>query len=125
MSAVNTQQELELLAKANAVTNLLAEGKFIDAMEEYLADDVQLFEGNNPAKIGKEFCLAEEHKLLDTVVAFHGYKVLSGPAVKDDTTFYEAVMEFRTNDGTEHRFEQVVRTKWQDGKIISERYYHA
>ncbi|MEX0312736.1 MAG: SnoaL-like domain-containing protein [Allomuricauda sp.] len=120
-----TIQEQELLTKANEVTDLLAEGKFIEAMENYLADDVQLFEGNNPAKVGKEFCLAEEQKLLDTVTAFHGYKVTSGPAVKGDTTFYEAVMEFDTNDGTKHRFEQVVRTQWKDGKIINERYYHA
>lgn len=120
-----TVQEQELLTKANEVTALLAEGKFIEAMEEYLAEDVQLFEGNNPAKVGKAFCLAEEKKLLDTVVAFHGYNVLSGPAVKDNTTFYEAVMEFRTNDGTEHKFEQVVRTTWENGKIVNERYYHA
>ena len=118
-------QEQELLTKANAVTSLLAEGQFINAMETYLADDVQLFEGNNPAKVGKAFCLAEEQKLLDTVTAFHGYTVTSGPAVKGDTTFYEAVMEFDTNDGTKHRFEQVVRTQWKDGKIINDRYYHA
>lgn len=120
-----TTQERELLEKANAVTALLAEGKFIDAMEEYLADDVQLFEGNNPPKVGKAFALAEEVKLLDTVTAFHRYTVVSGPAVKGDTTFYEAVMEFTTNDGTDNRFEQVVRTQWKDGKIINERYYHA
>ncbi|MGW9685278.1 hypothetical protein [Flagellimonas sp. 2504JD1-5] len=120
-----TIQEQELLSKANEVTSLLAKGKFIEAMENYLADDVQLFEGNNPAKVGKTFCLIEEQKLLDTVTAFHGYKVISGPAVKGDTTFYEAIMEFDTNDGTKHRFEQVVRTQWKDGKIINERYYHA
>ncbi|WP_420402155.1 SnoaL-like domain-containing protein [Flagellimonas sp.] len=120
-----TIQEQELLAKANEVTALLAEGKFIEAMENYLDDNVQLFEGNNPAKVGKDFCLAEEKKLLDTVTAFHGYTVISGPAVKGDTTFYEAVMEFTTDDGTDHRFEQVVRTQWKDGKIINERYYHA
>lgn len=124
METATTVLEQELLTKANEVTALLAEGKFIEAMEEYLDDNVQLFEGNNPAKIGKDFCLAEEKKLLDTVVAFHGYKVISGPAVKNDVTFYEAVMEFRTNDGTEHKFEQVVRTKWENGKIINERYYH-
>jgi len=120
-----TAQESELLEKANEVVALLAEGQFINAMETYLADDVQLFEGNNPAKAGKALCLAEEEKLLSTVTAFHGYNVTNGPAVKGDTTFYEAVMEFDTNDGTKHRFEQVVRTQWKDGKIINERYYHA
>lgn len=120
----NTQEQ-ELLSKANDVTSLLAQGRFINAMETYLADDVQLFEGNNPPKIGKAFCLEEEQKLLATVTAFHGYTVVSGPAVKGDTTFHEAVMEFDTNDGAKHRFEQVVRTQWKDGKIINERYYHA
>jgi len=124
MNNTKVIQENELLTKAVEVTNLLAEGKFIEAMEQYLDDDVHLYEGNNEPKIGKEFCLTEERNLLDTVVAFHGYNVLSGPAVKDDTTFYEAVMEFRTNDGKEHKFEQVVRTKWKNGKIVNERYYH-
>jgi len=119
-----TTQETEILTNINAVLNLLAEGKFIEAMTEYLADDVKLYEGNNDPKIGKAFCIAEEQKLLSTVVDFGGYKVLSGPAVKGDTSFYEAVMEFKTNDGTEHRFEQVVRTKWENGKIVNERFYH-
>ncbi|MEO0527388.1 MAG: SnoaL-like domain-containing protein [Bacteroidota bacterium] len=125
MESIKTPHEEELLINVNEVTKLLSEGKFIEAMEEYLDRDVQLIEGNNEPKIGKEFCLAEEKKLLDTVVAFHGYKVISGPSVKGDTTFYEAVMEFRTKDGTEHKFEQVVRSKWKNGKIINERYYHA
>ncbi len=120
-----TIQEQELLTKVNEVTALLGQGKFIEAMNGYLADDVQLFEGNNPAKVGKAFCIDEEEKLLATVTAFHGYNVTSGPAVQGDTTFYEAVMEFDTNDGTKHRFEQVVRSQWKDGKIINERYYHA
>jgi len=120
-----TIQEQELLNNVNEVTALLSQGQFINAMETYLADDVQLFEGNNPPKVGKAFCLLEEQKLLDTVTAFHGYTVTNGPAVKGDTTFYEAVMEFDTNDGTQHRFEQVVRSQWKDGKIVNERYYHA
>ena len=125
METITTTQEQEILGKAKEILSLLGEGKFLEAMNEHLADDVHLYEGNNDPKVGKAFCIAEEQKLLDTVVAFGGYKVLSGPAVAGDTTFYEAVMEFKTNDGVSHRFEQVVRTQWKDGKIASERYYHA
>ena len=118
-------EEKQILSNVNDITSLLAEGKFIDAMEKYLADDVQLYEGNNAPKVGKEFCIIEEKKLLETVTDFYGYKVISGPSVQGNTTFYEAVMGFKTNDGVEHEFEQVVRTKWRNGKIINERYYHA
>ncbi len=120
-----TNQEQEILTNVNAVLSLLAEGQFIQAMETYLDDDVTLWEGNNEPKRGKAHCLKVEEELLATVTAFHGYEVKSGPAVSGDTSFYEAVMSFDTNDGTSHRFEQVVRTKWRNGKIIDERYYHA
>lgn len=120
-----TSQEQEILTNATAVLNLLAEGKFIDAMETYLDDAVVLWEANAPAKEGKEHCINVEKDLLKDVTEFIGYKLVSGPAVHGDTSFYEAVMEFVTKDGTHNRFEQVVRTKWKNGKIIDERYYHA
>lgn len=123
--SIVTSQEQEILTNAKAVLDLLAQGQFIRAMDTYLDDNVSLWEGNNPAKKGKAHCIKLEEELLATVTAFHGYELKSGPAVSGDTSFYEAVMSFDTNDGTSHRFEQVVRTKWKAGKIIDERYYHA
>lgn len=125
MAAV-AQQEQTILNNANNVLELLAEGQFIKAMDQYLADDVQLIEANSEPKVGKAHCIALEEELLATVTAFHGYEVKNGPAVKGNTSFYEAVMKFDTNDGQSHTFEQVVRTTWNnEGKIIEERYYHA
>ena len=118
-------QEKEVLANVTNVLELLGKGDFIKAMDTYLDDNVKLWEGNNPAKEGKINCIKLEEELLATVTAFHGYEVKSGPAVFGDTSFYEAVMSFDTNDGAKHRFEQVVRTKWKNGKIIDERFYHA
>lgn len=123
--SVAISQEQEILTNVNAVLELLGKGEFIKAMDTYLDDNVKLWEGNNAAKEGKAHCIKQEEDLLATVTPFHGYTVKSGPAVVRDTSFYEAVMEFDTNDGTRHRFEQVVRTKWRDGKIVDERYYHA
>lgn len=103
---------------------LLGKGQFIEAMEKYLADDVVLQEANNEPKVGKETALIAEKELLATVTDFGGYE-MKNIAVSGDTSYYEAVMEFTTNDGVSHRFEQVNRTVWRDGKIINERYFHA
>jgi len=46
-------------------------------------------------------------------------------AVKGNTSYYEAVMEFTTNDGVRHRFEQVNRTKCKKGLITNKRYFRA
>lgn len=121
-----TAQEQTILENAQNVLKLLAKGQFLEAMDQYLADDVKLIEANAQPKEGKDHCIALEKELLSTVTAFHGYEVKNGPAVSGNTSFYEAVMKFDTNDGQSHTFEQAVRTTWnEEGKIVEERYYHA
>ncbi len=121
-----TTQEQKIENNVKAVLELLAKGEFLEAMDQYLADDVQLIEANAAPKVGKENSIALEKELLSTVTAFHGYELKNGPAVSGNTSFYEAVMKFDTQDGQSHTFEQAVRTTWNDeGKIIEERYYHA
>ena len=122
---VQTNVEQDILRNVNDVLGLLAEGKFIEAMQKYLHEDVTLCEANGRPKNGKAHCISKEQELLATVTEFIRYELVSGPAVKGDTSFYEAIMEFVTNDGQKHTFEQVVRTKWLDGEIIDEKYYHA
>jgi len=116
----NTIIEIALLD----LEELLGKGQFIAAMEKYLADDVVLQEANNEPKVGKEVCLQAEKELLATVTNFGGYQ-MKNIAISGDTSYYEAIMDFTTNDGKQHHFEQINRTKWRDGKIINERYFHA
>ena len=104
--------------------DLLGKGQFLEAMDKYLADDVVLQEANEEPKRGKDVCIAAEKELLATVTEFIKYEV-NNVAISGDVSYYEAVMEFKTADGQHHRFEQVNRTQWRDGKIINERYYHA
>lgn len=103
---------------------LLGKGQFLEAMDKYLADNVVLQEANGAPKVGKDVCIAAEKELLATVTEFIRYDV-NNIAVTGDYSYYEAIMEFKTNDGQHHNFEQVNRTQWKDGKIINERYYHA
>ena len=122
IATVSIQEQIE--NNLNDVLSHLSKGQFIDAMQKYLHENVTLTEANGTPKKGKAYCIAKEEELLATVSEFIRYEVISGPAVKGDTSFYESVMEFITNDGVKHTFEQVVRTKWKDGQIIDERFYH-
>lgn len=122
---VQTSVEQEILENVTDALSLLAEGKFIEAMQKHLHEDVTLCEVNGTPKKGKAHCISKEQELLATVTEFIRYELISGPAVNNDISFYEAVMEFVTDDGKKHKFEQVVRSRWEDGKIIDELYYHA
>ena len=103
---------------------MLGKGQFLEAMDKYLTDDVVLQEANGTPKVGKDVCIQAEKDLLETVTEFIRYDILDY-AISGDTSYYEAIMEFKTNDGQHHRFEQINRTKWKDGKITNERYFHA
>ena len=118
------KNEKQIKAALKDLKNLLGKGEFIVAMEKYLHQDVELQEANNKPKVGKDVALQAEKELLETVTSFGGY-TMKNVAVRGSTSYYEAIMEFTTNDGVEHRFEQVNRTKWKDGLIINERYFHA
>ncbi len=115
--------ETQNLAKLNNLLALLAEGKFIDGMEAYFADDVEIREAGQPAKRGRDLCIAVEKALLAGVSEFIQYTAHSKGA-GGDTTFYEATMEFKTRDGRHVVQDQAVVTTWKDGKIVNERYYH-
>ncbi len=121
---IRKSNEKQIRAALKDLKNLLGKGEFMVAMEKYLHDDVELQEANNEPKVGKEVCLQAEKELLETVTDFGGY-TMKNVAVRGNVSYYEATMEFTTNDGVQHRFEQVNRTKWEDGLIINERYFHA
>ena len=107
------------------IHELLSKGGFIEAMETYLHDDVELIEANDEPKKGKEFCVNFENDFINNQLAeFIRYDV-GNYAVQGDHSFYEAVMELKLKDGSNMLVEQVVATEWKDGKIYRERYYHA
>lgn len=107
------------------IHSLLAEGKFIEAMETYLHDDVELIEGNSEPKQGKAFCVKFEDNFINNdLEKFIGYKV-GNYAINGSHSFYDAVMTLKLKDGSTMVSEQVVATEWRGGKIFKERYYHA
>jgi len=104
---------------------LLSEGQFIEAMETYLHDDVELREANGEAKVGKDYCVKFEDDFINNdLEEFIGYKV-GNYAVNGNRSYYDAVMTLKLNNGTTMVSEQIVATEWKDGKIYRERYYHA
>ncbi len=117
-------QQLNIEENLNDLLSLLSQGQFIEAQEKYLADDVSLVEGNAAPKTGKANVIAQEKEVLAGVGEFIRYEVFN-TAVKGNVSFYEGVMEYVQKDGVHVKVEQTVVDKWEDGKIVSERFYHA
>ena len=117
--------ENQISTNLKHIHQLLAEGQFIEAMETYLHDDVELREANSAPKKGKQFNVDFENDFINNQLEeFVRYDVKE-VAVTGNYSFYTAEMELKLKDGSTMLSEQAVATQWKDGKIYRERYYHA
>jgi len=120
---MNTPTTITLQDRLEDLFSYIREGRILDAINEFYAEDAVMQENNLPPTVGREANLEREKQFLSTIQEWQRFDV-TAKGVGEDVTFYETVMDWVTTDGTQVHVEQVVVAKWQDGKIINERYYH-
>jgi len=116
-TAINLQDRLEDLF------SYIRQGRILDAINEFYAEDAAMQENNEPPTVGRKTNIEREKQFLSTVKEWKRFEV-TAKSVGDDVTFYETVLDWVATDGTPVHVEQVVVAKWQDGRITHERYYH-
>ena len=110
----------------NEMLGILQEGRMTEGQERYFANDVVTQEGNNPPLRGKREAIKRLDDFRESigVAEFLGYEI-GKVAVDGNSSFYDAVLRLKLQNGETVELEQVVKTIWNDdGKIAFERYYH-
>jgi hypothetical protein len=120
---MSTPTTITLQDRLEDLFSYIREGRILDAINEFYAEDAVMQENSLPPTVGREANLEREKQFLSTVKDWQLFDV-TAKGVGEDVTFYETVMDWVITDGTPVHVEQVVVAKWQDGKIINERYYH-
>ena len=103
---------------------IFREGRILDAINDFYAENAVMQENTQAPTVGRTANLEREKQFLNTVKEWKRFDVIA-KGIGDDVTFYETVMDWVTTDGTTVHVEQVVVAKWQDGRIIHERFYHS
>lgn len=101
----------------------IAEGKILEAMEEFYAEDVVMTEPYHTTE-GKAANIQREKDFLAGVKEWKRFDV-TAKAVGQDVTMYESVMAWATTEDQEVHVEQVAVAKWREGKIVHERFYYS
>ena len=101
----------------------VARGELLEAFDQYYADDVSMQENLNEPVAGHAANREREVAFLDSIAEVHGYDV-HAVAADGDTTFVESTFRFTSKAGDEVALTQVARSRWRDGKIVEERFYH-
>lgn len=118
-----------LLDKQLRMMDMTREGKFVEGMEEFYADDAVNEEPTGVRTVGKPDIIANEKQILENVAAFHGVEVKSIGVGEDDghgngVTFAEYKIRVDMKDGAVFNPDQVQVTRWTDGKASNIRFYY-
>lgn len=108
-----------------AFTRLVEQGHSLDAIAQFYAHDVIVFENRERMRAGLEACLAFERAALKSQPEPQTARALRFAA--DDatgTSFVEWVIRFRDSDGRPMRLEEVAVQRWDGEKICEERFYY-
>ena len=120
---MSVSTSVDLNNRLNDLFTYIREGRILDAMTEFYTEDAIMQENLESPTVGREANIEREKQFLSTVKEWKGFQV-TAQGTGQDVTFYETVMDWVATDGTPVHVEQVVVAKWQDGKIVHERYYH-
>ena len=121
---MSTQTEATVLERVRAMHDYIREGRILDAVEEFYAEDCAMQEGLGEPIRGRDVNLEREKEFLDSIAEWKGFEV-KAIAVDGDRSLAETTMDFVTKDGQEVHLEQIARAIWRDGRIVDERFYAA
>ena len=115
-------EDLKTLVKE--LDAMIAKGEMVEATEKYYADGCVWQEGNKePRTGGKEGHKAYLTGFFSTVTKVNGL-TLHSQTVGDDVTMSEWTFDIATTNGPV-LWNEVLRRRWENGKVISERFYTA
>ena len=105
------------------LVKMINEGKILEAFEKYYAENVVMQENESTLRIGKEANREYEKAFVNGIVEFHSAKTL-GIATGDNYSTVESFMDVTHKDWGRSARTQVAVQRWENGKIINEKFYY-
>lgn len=114
------QKNLQELSKA--MNEMVANGQLVDAAEKYHASNIRTIEFDGRVTEGKQ---AAMKKLNDFVGSIQKVKeiTLIRSASDGNASFSEYILHFEMKDGSDLYLHEIVRSLWENGQIVEERYF--
>ena len=116
---------MHLLEERTAALNtLIAAGEGLKAIELFYADQVTMQENDESPRVGKATCLAHEEQNLRKVKAFSAKLLNQAIDVRKMVVFSEWEITVNAINGKVFRLTEVSVQHWENGWIVSEKFYY-
>lgn len=117
-----TRNEIE--QQDNALNALNREGKILDGLDRFYADDCTFQEGNEEPIRGKAVQRERLSTMFASLKGFNG-ATLHSQAVGDGLSITEWTFDMTGGDGESIIWNEVLVRHWNGGKVVRERFYQA
>lgn len=111
--------------KAKNMSDMVAQGKMLDAFDKYYSKDVVMIEATGEVRKGKEANRKFQNDFVGMMKELHGSGVTAITAdEKTGVTMIESWMDLTFQDGNRVKMEEVAVQKWKGDQIVNERFYY-
>lgn len=117
---------MNLKEKAIKLQEMIVSGQGMEALDQLYHDDIQVYEmPTGEHRSGKDAQRKAMKDWADGIQEFHGsgYGAVTSDE-ENNRTCAELWMDVTFKDGNRVKLEEVAVHKWQDGKIIEEKFYY-
>jgi ketosteroid isomerase-like protein len=101
---------------------LVQNGKMLEAISKYYADDVAMQENTAAPTVGFAENFARESAFYGSLksMSFRLVSVL----IEGDRAALNWIFDYTTGDGQQYRMDEIAIQTWRNGKIVHERYVY-
>ncbi len=110
-------------ARVNELVDWIQQGRIMDAMREFYADDVSMQDNSNPPTLGLTSNLEREQAFVESVAEIHENRAAE-MVIDGDHAVIHWLLEFTNIQGQRLRLDQLALQKWKGDKIVSERFVY-
>jgi len=116
---------MSYLQKITDMYQMIGEGKSMEAIEQFYAENVVVIDGPSPARNSKQEQREAVQQWMGMVKEFHGSGVGAITANEETgVTTVESWTEITFQDGNRVKMEEVGVQQWQGDQIVHERFYY-
>lgn len=106
-----------------ALIERVEQGKYVEALQEFYAEDATMQENGNPPRVGLKALVEHERGVMA------GYKEIRTLPVKawlvdGDQVVIHWMFEFTRPDGARSRMDELALQRWRGDRIVEERFYY-
>ena len=103
---------------------LVTTGNTVQAMKLFYAGDVTMQENEDPPRIGKQFCINHEKKLLENTKDLSIKIMNQAIDALNDVVFTEMEINFISSKGVRLNLKEISIQHWRDDQVVKEKFYY-